>query len=228
MSRLYINDLKSIVNGKIVRFSLGSGNGSSLVSLKTINDERCEFRNIRYSVIDEFTNEIKEQFNTIKGSKIEEDVNFQVNPIKLFDEDNNLEIKIKTILGDTTCSIDGDKIIKSTSDTSDLHEKVAIIMPYVKKLLEVRKYTKLLENEFYQDTDIKDLDIKVLMLSGSGIFLPFKDYTELNDYDLQDLLSYYYSNLTNILKNILVNNDEILELYKPDITKEKAIGIYKG
>ena len=223
MSRLYISDLKSILNGKLVRFSLGANNSNSLISLKTINNARYEFRNTRNAILED----IKNDFNNLRGNKIENDVNVSVNPVKLFDKDC-LDMTIPTILGDTHCLLSSDGIVSSSSVTRDLENKLTVIMPYVKKLFEVRKHSRLLENEFYNDTDIMNLDTRVLTLSGAGIFLPFKDYTEINDYDLQDLLSYYYSNIGKILKNILVNNDELLELYKPDITKEKVLEIYKG
>ena len=227
MSRLYIKDLERIVNGKIERFSLGVGPASSLVSLDKIDKERKEARGLRDLMIEEFKNDINNELEINRGSRIEPNETISFNPERLFNYDY-LDMSIPTILGDTHCLFSDVGIVASTSDMSDLDIKVKLIMPYVKKLFELKKYTHLLDNDFYNDLNIFDEEERVLVLHGGGVFLPFNDYKDLTEEKLQELLTYYYIHWDKLLKNILVTNNDILNRYKPDITKEKILEIYKG
>jgi len=227
MSRLYIKDLERIVNGELQRCNFGEKTSNSLVSLDKINNEIKESRYLRNYIVEEFKNDIKKEFDILRGSRIEREENVELNLEKLFNHDY-LEITIPTILGDTLCLLSSNDLIASTSSIGDLDEKLKVIRPYVKKLFDLKKETHILDNEFYQDVNIFDDEERVLVMHGGGILLPFRDYKDLTKENLQDLLSYYYKNWNTILKNILVYNDQILERFKPDITKEKALGIYKG
>ena len=228
MSRLYINDLENIKNGKIVRFELKKTfNNNSLIPLYIVNEQRRETKNLRDIVVEKFKNDVQQEFDKRRGSKIETPENIMLYPDELFFKDY-LNIIIPTILGNTHCLLSNDGIVTSSSDTNDLNEKVEIILPYVKKLLKIKKESKVLDNEFFEDLDIVNQDNeKVLYLNGGGVFLPFNDYQELPEYDLQELLLYYYHIEDILLKNILINNDIILDRFKPDITKEKILKLYK-
>ena len=227
MSRLYINDLERIVNGKVERYNLGLKTRGVLVPLSYIDNMRRERKYIRDSIIHEFENDINRELDNLKGARIDINQNIKLNNDKLFTLDY-LNMTIPTILGDTNCLFSTDGVVVSTSSTSDLDKKVKVIMPYVEKLFELKNKSDILENDFYDDLNIFDDEERVLVMHGGGVFLPFKDYKDLTEEKRQELIRYYYLNWKAILKNILVYNDEVLDRFKPDITKEKTLEIYKG
>lgn len=229
MSRLYLNDLESIKNGRMQRYSLyGDMKSISLVSLSKIDYEREEFQRIRNFIIKMFQEDTKEEFDRLYNSKIHTEEKVDLNHEKLF-LDDYLSVTIPTILGDSHCLLDENGMVSSTGFGSDLEKKVKLIMPYVKRLFELKKQSHVLDNEFYSKLDILNTGLdKVLYLYGGGILLPFNDYKELSSEELQKLLVYYYQNYNEILKNILVPNGESLNKYRLDINKEKALSIYKG
>ena len=229
MSRLYINDLEKIVDGKVERFSFkGPVKYNSLISLKTVNDSITYLRRIRNSIINTFKTDIKNEFDREKGCRIDRDKNIVLSPEVLFFGDY-LSTKVPTILGDDNCLLNEDGIVSANIITSDLEKNVNLILPYIKKLYKVHKNTKILDNDFYKDLEVFNNDReKVLNINGHGVFLPFNDYPDLDEVELQNLLAYYYDNLDNILRNILVPNANVLDKYKEPITKEKVLELYKG
>ena len=60
------------------------------------------------------------------------------------------------------------------------------------------------------------------------MLLPFANYLDLENSNLQKLLKYYYKNSEEILSQILIPNTPSLENYRKDIEKEKVFEIYKG
>lgn len=229
MSKLYIEDLERIKNGKIKRYSIGaSSKSNSLVSLKRIDSERHELRSIRENIIEEFKSDVKNRFNDIMGNKKINELNVSLNPEKIFLKDY-LSLVVPTILGDTYCLLDKNGLVSSSSISEDLCYKIEIMLPYIRKILDINKKTNILKNEFFDDINIyNDSNDKVLVLNGGGVFLPFDNYQDISEQDLQDLLMYYYSNLNDILKNILIPNTEELNRFRSDIKFDEAKTLYKG
>lgn len=230
MSKLYLNDLEKIKEGqKIVRYSLeGHVYSSSLVSLSKISNEIRELQAIRNFIIKLFEDDTKMVFDNLYGSKIHVEEKASLHPQKLF-LDEYLSLIIPTILGDSHCLFTEDEMVSSTGFGRDLETKVRLIMPYVKKIFELKKISHLLDNDFYSTLNVVDEnDDTVLKISGDGIVLPFNDYKELLPEDYRNLLMYYYNNWDKILKNVLVPTSYELDKYRLDINKEKALSIYKG
>ncbi len=211
MSKLYINDLSQIANGKITYLNfLEKNKVNSLISLKRVDQIRFETRNVRENLINEFKSDIHK-----------EGININLYPESLFFKDN-----LWIIIDDINCILSS-KLISTNNLDPELESKIRKILPYVRKILELRKYTKILENSFYEDIMLyKDKD-KALILNGGGIYLPI-GYDELNESEREELLIYYYENYNNILENILIPNDYHLNNLQKDIEKDKVLKLYKG
>ena len=226
MSKLYINDLEKIAKGKIERFNfLENKKIDSLISLRIIDNRLSELRRIRSYIIELFKEDMEKR---VKGDKINSRESIILNPERLF-LNEYLSLIIPTALGDNHCLFSKDTLVASDSMMSELENKAELILPYIKRIYEVAENTNLLDNEFYDNINIyNDNYDNVLNLNGNGVVLPFNDYNDLDDIEKQELLKYYYSNLQAILKNILVPNTEVLDRFKENITKEKALELYKG
>ena len=229
MSRLKIQDLEKIKNGKMVRYNeLTKENYSSFVSLASIEKQLREVRWIRSLLLKKIYDDMNNQLDFKKGSRIDNTYKVSFNPTKLFLKDY-LALTIPSILGDNECLFSKEKMVSSTGFTKDLEEKSNILLPFVKKIFEVKENSHLLDNSFYQEYPVLDLDnSKVFSISGNGVLLPFANYLDLENINLQKLLEYYYKNSEEILSQILIPNTHSLENYRKDIEKEKVFEIYKG
>ena len=228
MSKLYIKDLERIKNGKLVRLNMNTKEKySSLVSLSTVQNELSEFKNIRFDVLRKFQKDIDDELDWKKGSKIEYNrVSFS--PTSLFVKDY-LALYIANALGDSLCLFDKDKMVSSSGFSYELEEKCEIIQPFIKKLFNVKENSNVLDNSFYETYPIYDNDnSKVLNISGDGIVLPFYEYSDFDNKEVQELLGYYYSNYNDIIKKILIPNTDSLNNYKTNDNKEKVLKLYKG
>ena len=133
------------------------------------------------------------------------------------------------MFGDTTCLISNRGIENASFNTKEIEKKVDLIFPYIKGILKLKEKSNVLDNEFYNDVNIYNSDIeKVLVLNGDGIVLPFRDYYDLDDNELQKLRGYYYNNWNSILNNINITDESLLNTYRTDVSKQKALAIYKG
>ena len=230
MSKLYIKDLERIKNGKIVRYNKNTEeNYSSFISLASVRNEIIELRNIRFKLLNKFKNEVNSELDWNRGCKIDSSYKMSFIPTKLFLQ-NYLSLTIPTILGDCECLFDENGLVGTNGEiTRDLIEKVDIIMPYVKKLFVVKNNSIVLNNEFYKTYPVlDDNNNPVFNINGDGIVLPYKEYEEYRTQMMQEILAYYYQNIEEILKNVLIPNTEILNNYRKDISKEKILKLYKG
>ena len=227
MSKLYIKDLERIKNGKLVRFNETTKERySSLVSLSRIQNEINEFRNIRFDLLKKFQKDIDNELDFKKGSKIDYNrVSFS--PTSLFIEDY-LALYIANALGDSLCLFNKNGMVSTSGFGYELEEKSEIILPFIKKLFNVKENSNVLDNSFYDTYPIYDDNTKVLNINGDGITLPFYEYSDFENEEVQELLGYYYSNYKDIIKNILIPNTEKLNNYKTNDNKEKVLKLYKG
>ncbi len=222
MSRLYIKDLENILKGKVVRYSINTKNKcNSLISLAIVNNEIEESRNLRNKIINLLEYDIDSE---LKKNNLQ-------NNIILYPENLFFDKYFKIIVSEDSENIEcllSDIGIVAASDTNDLLlKKIELILPYVKKILEVKNNTHIFNNEFYEDLNVLNKDDVVLNISGAGINLPFDIYNEFNEYDLRELLTYFYFNYSDILKNILVNNALELDRYTPEENPQKILKLYK-
>lgn len=226
MSKLSIKDLERIKNGKLVRYNLFTLEPySSFVVLDKVQKEIKEFNNIRFTILREFRNDMNNELDRVKGCKIDSTYRVELDANKLFLSDY-LALTIPTILGDNICLFNKDGFVKSNGEvTKDLLEKIKIILPYIKKIYNVKENSNILNNAFYDNYPVLNFKLeKILNINGNGILLPFNEYED----DVQDLLYYYYTNQEEILKNIIIPNTSSLENYRLNTNKEKVLKLYKG
>lgn len=228
MSKLYINDLEKIKEGKLLKLNFEYPDSSDEISLLKINNQIKDYRYIRNCIIKTFQNDIKQEVERLKGDRIENDCNIICDHEKLF-LSKYLSLTIPTMFGDTACLISENGLASASFETTELLEIIELIMPYIKGLLNVRNKTNILNNEFYSGVNLYNYDgEKVLNINGNGIVLPFDDYNDLTDGELQELLAYYYVNYKNILKNILIPDGNVLNCFRTDVSEPKVLALYNG
>ncbi len=228
MSKLYINDLERIKNSKLVKFNFGNISNSKEISLQKLDNQIKDLRYIRNHILNTFKKDCKNEFDRLIGARIEEHKNVDFDHRILFLKDY-LCLKVPTMFGDTTCLISDKGIESATFETLELEKKVKLLFPYIKGILNLKENSNVLNNEFYDDVNIyNDEKEKVLNINGDGVFLPFDDYYDLDDYELQDLLKYYYENWNNILEKINVPDEDNLNVYRTNVSLQKALALYKG
>ena len=103
-----------------------------------------------------------------------------------------------------------------------------IITPYITKIENFRKVDSLLDNNFYHKLLISFPGVyqPIFMINGDGVSID--DEHSLKEKYLYDkLVNYYLLNKDDILRNIKVFNNEALLPYQTDLSKRKALSIYK-
>lgn len=228
MSKLYINDLEKIKNGKLLRLNFKENKISDEeINLTRVNNWIKDLRYIRNYILDNFKQDAFNELKKFNNKTIGEEENIDFDHRMLF-LNNNLFLNIPTILGDTSTLVSKNGIVSASLITSELENKVEKLMPYIKNLLKLNEESNVLDNSFYQDLRLFNaLEEANLVINGDGIFLPFRDYEMTND-KLQELLSYYYTNSKILFDNIKVPNSKLLEQYRTNTSKQKALAIYKG
>ena len=224
MSKLYINDLEDILKGKIVRYSLeGSAKSNSLVPLSIVNNEITEKRNFRLSILDLFNDDIAK---VLEENGYDEKIVYQ--PEGFFFGKDKMSLDIIGNDKIVHCLVSKDGLMASSYTDKRILEIINLILPIVRKLLEIRKNTNALENDFYEDLSVlNEKKEHVLTMSGGGINLPFYKYDDLDDIEIKKTLEYYYLNYGDILKNILIDNENRLGRFIPDREPEKILKLYK-
>lgn len=200
----YISMLKDIKENEAIAILLENiGYIHGEINLKKLENDIINKRKIRYSVIkafyDDATNElVKHKINNFK---------LYVDPKEIFKESKlNLVISYK-----------GDK--DSCKE---------IITPYITKIENFRKVDSLLDNNFYHKLLISFPGVyqPIFMINGDGVSID--DEHSLKEKYLYDkLVNYYLLNKDDILRNIKVFNNEALLPYQTDLSKRKALSIYK-
>ena len=227
MSKLYINDLESIKNGKLVKLNLGYQDYGDEIKLSKLSNQIKDLRQIRHFILDTFKNEVRDEFERAKGDRIEviRDVQFDSrNPFL----SKFMFLKVPTMFGDTNCLVSKDGLESATFKSSEIYEKIELILPYVRGILNVKNRTNVLTEDFYNGIALYNYyDEKVLNVNGDGILLPFNSYDDLNEDELQELLRYYYSNYDEIIKNISIPDVPILNCFRTNASKQKTLALYE-
>lgn len=200
----YISMLKDIKENEVIAILLENiGYIHGEINLKKLENDIINKRKIRYSVIkafyDDATNAlIKHKINNFK---------LYVDPKEIFKES-----KLNLVI-----SYQGDK--DSCKE---------IITPYITKIENFRKVDSLLDNNFYHKLLISFPGVyqPIFMINGDGVSID--DEHSLKEKYLYDkLVNYYLLNKDDILRNIKVFNNEALLPYQTDLSKRKALSIYK-
>ena len=200
----YISMLKDIKENEAIAILLENiGYIHGEINLKKLENDIINKRKIRYSVIkafyDDATNElVKHKINNFK---------LYVDPKEIFKES-----KLNLVI-----SYQGDK--DSCKE---------IITPYITKIENFRKVDSLLDNNFYHKLLISFPGVyqPIFLINGDGVSID--DEHSLKEKYLYDkLVNYYLLNKDDILRNIKVFNNEALLPYQTDLSKRKALSIYK-
>lgn len=200
----YISMLKDIKENEAIAILLENiGYIHGEINLKKLENDIINKRKIRYSVIkafyDDATNAlIKHKINNFK---------LYVDPKEIFKES-----KLNLVI-----SYQGDK--DSCKE---------IITPYITKIENFRKVDSLLDNNFYHKLLISFPGIyqPIFMINGDGVLID-DEYILKEKYLYDKLVNYYLLNKDDILRNIKVFNNEALLPYQTDLSKRKALSIYK-
>lgn len=200
----YISMLKDIKENEAIAILLENiGYIHGEINLKKLENDIINKRKIRYSVIksfyDDATNElVKHKINNFK---------LYVDPKEIFKES-----KLNLVI-----SYQGDK--DSCKE---------IITPYITKIENFRKVDSLLDNNFYHKLLISFPGIyqPIFMINGDGVLID-DEYILKEKYLYDKLVNYYLLNKDDILRNIKVFNNEALLPYQTDLSKRKALSIYK-
>ena len=229
MSKLNIKDLESIKNGKLTRFNLNEKeNYEREITLTRLNNQIQDLRTIRTYILENFKNDVKNEFDKLIGSRIEEHKNIEFDPRMLF-LPKYLFIKIPTMFGKTECLVSENGIESTSFDTVELNKKVKLILPYIKGILNVKNNSNILDNAFYEYLNIyNETEEKVLVVNGDGIVLPFREYQNLDISEYEDLLNYYYTNWNKILQNSIIPDSDSLDKFRTNVSSQKALALYKG
>ncbi|MBQ8892171.1 MAG: hypothetical protein IJ068_04890 [Bacilli bacterium] len=227
MSKFYIEDLESIKNGNDVKLNFGYRTNDLEINLFKLHKQIEDLRRIRYLILEQFKSDVAEEFERVRGSKIDTIKKIEFDPRNLFFS-KYLDCTIPTMFGDTRCIVSEDGLNSASFETSEIENDISLILPYIRGILNVKNKTNVLNNEFYNGIELfNEIKEKVLNVNGDGILLPFNDYDDLTEEEKQELLSYYYSNYNQILKNMFISDSSILNMFRTNASTQKVLALYR-
>lgn len=173
------------------------------VSLSRIEREIIYKRKIRYNVIKNFYDDATKAL-----------INHKINNFKLYVDPKEIFI--------------GSKLNLVISSQGNKDSCIEIINPFISKLENFKKENSLLDNDFYHKllVSFPGFHQSIFMINGDGVSID-DDYSIKEKFIYDRLVSYYLSHKDDILKNIKVFDNEALEPYRTDLSKRKALSIYK-
>lgn len=200
----YISMLKDIKENEAIAILLENiGYIHGEINLKKLENDIINKRKIRYSVIKAFYDDATNAL-----------IKHKINNFKLY-------VDPKEIFKGTKLNL----VISYQGDKDSCKE---IITPYITKIENFRKVDSLLDNNFYHKLLISFPGVyqPIFMINGDGVSID--DEHSLKEKYLYDkLVNYYLLNKDDILRNIKVFNNEALLPYQTDLSKRKALSIYK-
>ena len=200
----YISMLKDIKENEAIAILLENiGYIHGEINLKKLENDIINKRKIRYSVIKAFYDDATNAL-----------IKHKINNFKLF-------VDPKEIFKESKLNL----VISYQGDKDSCKE---IITPYITKIENFRKVDSLLDNNFYHKLLISFPGVyqPIFMINGDGVSID--DEHSLKEKYLYDkLVNYYLLNKDDILRNIKVFNNEALLPYQTDLSKRKALSIYK-
>jgi len=231
MINTMIKDLENImtytVKGNLNKKIKSKG---GLITLYELNQDIANMRFLRCSLLNKFNKDVSETFKKY-DSKDETKLNF--NPKKLLLE-NNLKFKLVTKHDEFNFLVSKNKIEKYDYYNQVLDKKISQIYKYIEglfRVLENFETSNLLSNSFYEHIYLNIYNyMEIFKINGDGIFLSFfdKELNKISSLEKKEAIAYFYDNYSRILFNIFVENDYILDRYRINDNKTKALSLYKG
>lgn len=224
METVYKNNktkLRSIMKyGYYGSLSKNTGYIAGTITLKKIDDEIENKRKLRHEILKRFYDDITNKllFKKITCFKM------IVDSRRIWNNDFlNFKIEKNDFIAYPKVSIAG--IEKSYND--DINECLEIIFPFIKGMCQIHKEIDLLENNFYDSILVKLMgSLKpIFSISGDGISIVHDD--ELKQSQYEDLVRFLETYKYEILNNVSIFDNESLNPYRTDLTKRKALSIYK-
>lgn len=200
----YISMLKDIKENEAIAILLENiGYIHGEINLKKLENDIINKRKIRYSVIKAFYDDATNAL-----------IKHKINNFKLY-------VDPKEIFKGTKLNL----VISYQGDKDSCKE---IITPYITKIENFRKVDSLLDNNFYHKLLISFPGVyqPIFMINGDGVSID-DEYILKEKYLYDKLVNYYLLNKDDILRNIKVFNNEALLPYQTDLSKRKALSIYK-
>lgn len=200
----YISMLKDIKENEVIAILLENvGYIHGELNLKKIENDIINKRRIRYSVIKTFYDDATNAL-----------IKHKINNFKLY-------VDPKEIFKGTKLNL----VISYQGDKDFCRE---IITPYISKIENFKEEDNLLDNDFYHKLLVSFPGVyqPIFMINGDGVSID--DEHSLKEKHLYDkLVNYYLLNKDDILRNIKVFNNEALDPYRTNLSKRKALSIYK-
>ena len=222
-------ELKDISKRKINGVINSANKLEGETNLLKLYKEIEKTRNLRTKIISSFEKDILEIIKSMNYSYLKNVPYPVIIDYKKLFIDDLLSLKVFTKDGVYDNFLFSDTEVQN-NNFSEVERIYTEIQPFIKRILDISKESNLLNNSFYDKLEVLLYNeyLHKLIISGDGIRLPINDFYNLNGYDKNNLLRFYYDNLKKILKNIQVQEVLELEKYKSDITKQKVLSLYRG
>lgn len=217
-----LNKLQNVLvyrdNG-ILTNNMGYLDGS--LTLANIQDDITNKRMIRYEILKKFYEDLTSKFMSKKITNFK----IYIDPKKIW---NGTYLNFKLVIDDKmfTPLISNSSILIDYDDNDILK----IILPYIKGLITLNEETSLLNNDFYESLLVNLVGGKkpIFSISGDGVnLIKYDPQTKNDEYQLKKLFNYYASHQNEILERVDVYDNVALLPYRTDLSKRKALSIYK-
>jgi len=200
-----------------------------LITLGSIDKEIMKMRLVRDFVLDKFTNDVAKTFEKYNSK---DNTMLEFNPKKLF-QGSYLDLCLKQGMDEFDLLVSKNKIEKVSVYSPLLDEKISQIYKYIEglfRVLENLETANLLSNNFYDFIRLVIPDYEEeFLINGDGgrlsIYSPVFDL--LNNDQQLDALKFFYDNKNLIFEKILFHDDKLLDNYRTNVSKRRALSIYK-
>lgn len=200
-----------------------------LITLYELDLDILKMKLIRESILDKFK---QDTLLTFKKYNLKSNAKISFNPNKLL-SGSYLDLKLLVDNEEFNLLISKYRIEKYDDYKFVVDQKISQVFKYIEglfRILETEETKNLLLNDFYSIIDVDFYDyIERFNINGNGITLSLYN-SLLENLKLEDkikALHYFYENYNEILKRVFVLNDLILDRYRTNISKRKALAIYK-
>ena len=205
------------------KLSENTGYLSGSLTLEKINHEIIKKKQVRYAVLkqvyDDITNELIH--NHIQNFKI------YLDSRQIYNGDY---LNLQLVINNTTIKPFINQSGVQSHYNSYIDNSLDLMFPYLRSLLNYRRFNSLLNNDFYNALLVNLAGTRSISfkLNGDGISVVINNQRLAeNKYVFMSLEKYFQEHYSEILSKVSVYNNESLDKYRTDLNKRKALAIYK-
>ena len=222
------NNLKALKNcSSIAILSDIQKESDETITLKKINSEIRKKRQLRLLILKSFRNDLEKFIRR-------DDPSISFDERKLF-ENGYLAIDFLENDKVSHCLFQDDGNINSAFNfySTNMTRVIENIKPYIRNIMDFEKETSLLGNNFYDyiyaivSTSLSNFRF---VISGDGVNISKSDLlnASLTTDEYDKIMHYFAYHYRRILEKILVYDDTSLDTYRTNLSKDKALAIYRG